>query len=228
MKKSLNIKFFVSYLFLFLLVILISLLLHKYQKKIYHHHYYVYENKSLPEQVAKDLNFTLEAEMKKNNIFRKVLLMKKNKILYDNILLTGKDGYFYRVIDEDNLKIFEKELKQSDIIEKTKKKLINNYYENQLELIKTIEEATKNIFSPEKIDVSSFFANIHTMRLYENDLKSQLGNYDTIRLDYKKVLMKNKFSYYFDAIFGIYILVLLLDIGFRKILKLKKINFFKN
>ena len=65
-----NIKFFVSYLFLFLLVILISLLLYKYQKKIYHHHYYVYENKSLPEQVAKDLNITLEAEMKKNNIFR--------------------------------------------------------------------------------------------------------------------------------------------------------------
>ena len=227
MKKSLNIKFFVSYLFLFLLVILISLLLYKYQKKIYHHHYYVYENKSLSEQVAKDLNFTLEAEMKKNNIFRKVLLMKKNKILYDKILLTGKDGYFYRVIDEDNLKIFEKELKQSDIIEKTKKKLINNYYENQFELIKTIE-VSKNIFSSEIIDVSYYFSNIHTMILYENDLKSQLGNYDTIRLDYKKVLMKNKFSYYFDAIFGIYILVLLLDIGFRKILKLKKINFFKN
>ena len=66
------------------------------------------------------------------------------------------------------------------------------------------------------------------MRLYERSLKSQLGNYDTIRLDYKKVQMKNKFSYYFDAIFGIYILVLALDIGFRKILKLKKNNFFKN
>ena len=105
--------------------------------------------------------------------------------------------------------------------------MINNYYENQLELIKTIE-VSKNIFSSEKIDISNFFINIHTMRLYENSLKSQLGNYDTIRLDYKKVLMKNKFSYYFDAIFGIYILVLLLDIGFRKILKLKKINFFKN
>ena len=148
MKKKLNIKFFVSYLFLFLLVILISFLLYKYQKKIYHHHYYVYENKSLPEQVAKDLNFTLEAEMKKNDIFIKVLLMKKNKILNDKILLTGKDGYFYRVIDEDNLKIFEKELKQSDIIEKTKKKLINTYYEKQIDYLKTIEFGNKrNIFN---------------------------------------------------------------------------------
>ncbi len=227
MKKKLNIKFFVNYLFLFLLVILISFLLYKYQKKIYHHHYYVYENKSLPEQVAKDLNFTLEAEMKKNDIFIKVLLMKKNKILNDKILLTGKDGYFYRVIDEDNLKIFEKELKQSDIIEKTKKKLINTYYEKQIDYLKTIEFG-KNILSLENTDISNFFAHIHNMRLYERSLKSQLGNYDTIRLDYKKVQMKNKFSYYFDAIFGIYILVLALDIGFRKILKLKKNNFFKN
>ena len=49
--------------------------------------------------------------MKKNDIFIKVLLMKKNKILNDKILLTGKDGYFYRVIDEDNLNIFEKSCK---------------------------------------------------------------------------------------------------------------------
>ena len=123
----------VSIFFSIILLICVSFLLYKYQKKIYHHHYYVDITKEIPEVVAITLNLSLENEMKKNPILRKILLIEEYEVIVDEkMLLTGKDGYFYRVLSEKNLKDFENEMKQSDIIENTKKRLISQYNEDRL------------------------------------------------------------------------------------------------
>ena len=223
-------------------------------KKIYHHHYYVDITKEIPEVVAITLNLSLENEMKKNPILRKILLIEEYEVIVDEkMLLTGKDGYFYRVLSEKNLKDFENEMKQSDIIENTKKRLISQYNEDRL---KKIELLTKTVGSPtstnckekkedkfraikllnelnninsnlkkkiinilgesnldilcEEIfdDINFYILQINTLNNYTDIIKNQLGKFDTISLNYKKVMMKKDFNYYLNALLGIYILIL--------------------
>lgn len=272
MKKFFNIQFLVSIFISIILLFCISFLLNKYQKKIFHHHYYVDIIKEIPEVVSITLNLSLENEMKKNPILRKILLIEKYEVIVnEKMLLTGKDGYFYRVLSEKNLKDFENEMKQSGIIENTKKKLISSYNEDRLRrivsltktieflenincnedikkkkedrfrIIKSLKELNNinsnikkkliNIYEDRNLnilcedfflaenDIRLYVSQINTLSLYIDSLKNQLGKFDTITLSYKKVMMRKEFKYYFNALLGIYILIMLFFIFFKKIYK---------